>query len=128
MAKDDVQLLPVEFNDVAILPFDIGAAHKWRIFAQRLPGPSQHVKFFRFAQIIDVSGVHIHGVHQSGAVRGSQMILKSFDGHSPIRLERQERRRDALHLAAKLLPLNDGFDFHCFVFAIFNRSASSEFL
>src|ERR1700674_5017700 len=38
MTDNDVHLLPVKFDDVASLPFDVGAAHKWHIFAQRLPG------------------------------------------------------------------------------------------
>jgi hypothetical protein len=57
-----------------------------------------------------------------------QMILKSFDGDSSIRFKRQERCGDALNLAAELLPLNDGSDFHRFAFAAFNRSANSELL
>ena len=56
------------------------------------------------------------------------MILKSGYGDAPIRFERQKGRGDTLHFAAKPLPRDDGSDFHRFAFAIFNRSANSEFL
>ena len=126
--NNGVHLLPVEFNDVACLPFDVRTTYKLHIFAQRLSGPPQHILFFGIVQIVDVAGVHIHGVHQSGAMRGAQMILKGFDADSAIRFKRQKRRGDALHLAAEHLPLNDRFDFHRLAFAIFSRSANSEIL
>jgi len=128
LPNNGLHLLSVEFEDVSWLPFDIGAAYKLRVGAQSFSGPAQHVKFFRFVQIIDVAGVHVHGIHQSGAMRGTQMILKGFDRNSPIRFKWQERRGDALHLAAKLLPLIDGSDFHRFALAIFSFSASAEVL
>jgi len=95
MQNDTVHLLSIESDDIAVLPFDIRAANKWRIFTERLSSPAQYVKFFRLAQIIHIAGVHVHCVHQPGALRGPQMFLKSLDGDSFVRFKRQERRRDS---------------------------------
>src|SRR2546422_7550067 len=56
MCNDGVHLSPVELDEVTCLSFDVSAAYKLDIFAQCLSRPSQHVKFFRSAQIIDVTG------------------------------------------------------------------------
>jgi hypothetical protein len=61
-------------------------------------------------------------------MRRPQMLLKRRYGNSAVRFERQKRRSDPLHLAAKSLPCGDGSDVHRFAFTIFNRSANSEFL
>src|SRR5713226_4313181 len=90
MRNNDVHLLSVERDDVTRLPFDVSARHKRRASTQGLSRPSQHVKLFRCAQIIDVAGVHIDGVHQSAAMRCQEMRLKRFDGYSPIRLKRKQ--------------------------------------
>src|SRR5260370_7413082 len=50
MCNNHVHLLPVEFDDVARLPFDIGPAHKRSIFTQRLPFPTPHVNILLYFQ------------------------------------------------------------------------------
>jgi len=57
--------------------FDVGA-YKWRIFSNASRVHRSTSTFSRLAQIVDVAGIHIHGIHQSGVLRGSQMILKKL--------------------------------------------------
>ena len=74
--NDRVHLLPVESDDVAGLIFDIGSGHKWHVFAQGFSGPSQHIPLFCLAQIVDIAGVHVDRVHQSGAMSRDQVLLE----------------------------------------------------
>jgi hypothetical protein len=48
------------------------------------------------------------------------MLLKSSDRHSAIRLKRQQRRRNSLHLAPRFLSPHDFFNLH--------QSASTAFV
>src|SRR6267142_5223808 len=101
MAHNGVHLPAIKGYDVPGLSLDIRARNERNIFSQSLSGPSQNVLPFRVIEKIHVAGIHVYGVHQSGSMSVGQVPLKRFDGHLAIQLERQERSRYALHLAAK---------------------------
>src|SRR5215472_647625 len=126
--NDGIHLLPIQRNNVAALPLNVRSRNEWNILSQRLSCPEQDLSFFAFTEVIDITGVHVHSVQQSCLLRRPKMFLKCLDGHMVIRCIGQERRRNTLHFAPWLLPLNKGCNGHRFAFAAFNFCANSETL
>ena len=109
---DGLDLLPVKRDHVADLVFDVGACYKWHALAQGFTRPTQHIQLLGVTQVVDIAGVHVDGVHQSGAMGCTQVLLKGLDRNVAIGIVWQQCGRNALHFALKLPSFYQCFDRH----------------
>jgi len=100
--SDDFHLAPVKRDDVTFATFDVDAGDERSVLAESFGRPAEHVELFRVGKVIHIAGVHVDGVHQSGTLRGQQVLLKSLNGYSAVRFVGQKGGGDALDFSARL--------------------------
>src|SRR6185369_14241823 len=89
VGNDEIHLASVKRNDLAIPAFDVSTGNEASVWSKCLTRPLQDVEPFLFTQIIDVAGIHIDCVNESGLMSSSQMILKRLDVDPAVISERQ---------------------------------------
>jgi hypothetical protein len=67
------------FDPSVQFSFDIGARNERNVRAEGFSRPLEHITFLRSAEVIRITGVHIHCVRQTRAMCGCEMRLEGFD-------------------------------------------------
>src|SRR6202035_4548605 len=111
---NDAVYLPAIKRDSVVsgVMLNVRSGNKRNSFAESLPRPIQHLLLFRIAQVIDVAGVHVHGIHEPGFMGGRQLLRKCLDSDPAVWLVREQGGCHALHFASWLLALEQLVNFH----------------